>query len=245
MARTGFFFGGFMRILVYQHAPHEDPGSALDWMKTRGCSSQIVHLHAGEDCPAVSAADGLVLMGGPMNVYEEEKYPWLRSEKKSIAAFLDAGKPVLGICLGAQLIAAVLGAKVRKNKVKEIGWYPVRFSHTALEHPLFHGFPETAEVFQWHSDTFDIPAGAFSLGSSSCTQNQGFCFRDLAVGFQFHMECTAGNIQKFLAEDSGELRESSPYIMSRELIWKKAETHAASLNSLFGKFLDRFFKMEK
>ncbi len=228
-----------MRVHVFQHVEHEDPGCLLLWARERGHVVTTTHFHKNESSPKEEMADLIIVMGGPMNVYEEEKYPWLADEKKSIEKMIRAGKPVMGICLGAQLIASVLGAKVRKNRVKEIGWFPITMSLLALKHDLFSGFPEMMDVFHWHGDTFDVPAGSFCLGSSECTQNQGFQFGDKVIGLQFHMECTKENVEKFLKEDTGELKEPSPYIQGPEKILGKADVLVRPMNELCYILMDR------
>jgi GMP synthase-like glutamine amidotransferase len=129
-------------------------------------------------------------MGGPMGIYDEKIYPWLYEEKKIIKTAINSGKIVLGICLGAQLIADALGAKVYKNQYREIGWFDIKRSPASENTILYEVFPEHAEVFHWHGDTFDIPEGASILAESEACKNQGFVLENRIVAFQFHLETT-------------------------------------------------------
>jgi len=147
--------------------------------------------------------DFLIVMGGPMNIYQHRDHPWLPSEKDFIREVIDRGKLVLGICLGAQLIADVLGARVYQNAVIEIGWFPVEFGPEA-----FGGLPEVAMALHWHGDTFDIPKGSNPLGKSAGCARQGFVYDARVVGLQFHLEVTESLVASFVREFAHELSPS-------------------------------------
>ena len=177
-----------MNIHSLEHDPLDGPGIIRDWARERGHTFVRTALHAGDALPAFDAIGLLVVMGGPMSVHQHRDFPWLPVEKRFIAAVIGAGKPVLGICLGAQLLADVLGGKVFQNSEKEIGWFPVRMIDRA---PPFAHFPETLTTLHWHGDTFTLPAGARLVAESDATANQAFVLGDRIVGLQFHPEIAA------------------------------------------------------
>jgi GMP synthase-like glutamine amidotransferase len=180
--------GGTVKAMIVhslEHAPFEGPGRIADWAAARGHQLTHTALHAGEMPPSLDAFDFLVIMGGPMSIHEHRNHRWLPREKSYIAEAIAARKPVLGICLGAQLIADVLGGKVFQNDEKEIGWMPVRVLDRAAP---FDSFPETLTVMHWHGDTFTIPPGARRVAESEGCANQAFVFGDRVVGLQFHPE---------------------------------------------------------
>jgi GMP synthase-like glutamine amidotransferase len=158
--------------------------------------------------------DWLIVMGGPMSVYEENIYPWLKDEKIFIRKAIDAGKTVIGICLGSQFIADVLGAKVYPNNIKEIGWLNVT---KAAEHEITRNFQETFSVFQWHGDTFDIPEKAVKLFQSEVCSNQAFIFDNRVLALQFHYEATAESINEMLIHGADELIPAATVQSAQEI----------------------------
>jgi GMP synthase-like glutamine amidotransferase len=196
-----------LRLHVFQHVPHEGLGALEPWFAAWGAQASSTRLFAGELPPDASAYDFLVVLGGPMNVYEEEKYPWLAPEKIAIRAALDAGKAVLGLCLGAQLMSVALGGEVTRNAHREIGWWPVDKVPGARDHwaaAVGSCFPDRFETFHWHGDTFSVPPGATALFRSEGCANQGFAWGDRAVGLQFHPEITADAIAAWIRESEAE-----------------------------------------
>jgi GMP synthase-like glutamine amidotransferase len=189
-----------MKLHWLQHVPFEGLGIIEEWADARGAEISCTCLFENELLPAMDAFDGLVVMGGPMNIHDHDTHPWLVAEKKFIRQAIDAGKPVLGICLGAQLIADVLGAKVYPGLQKEIGWFPIQRTADAAK-----WLPETLPVFHWHGDTFDLPGGAVCLASSAGCKNQGFIINDCVVGLQFHMEMTEASVEALIENCSDEL----------------------------------------
>lgn len=219
-----------LRIRVFQHVPFEDIGSMEPWARSRGHLVEHTRFHAGDAPPPEDAYDWLIVMGGPMGARDEDRLPWMAGEKRAIEAALSAGKAVLGVCLGAQLIADVLGAEVRRNRQAEIGWFPVALSPEALRSPLAQAFPPAFTTFHWHGDTFSIPAGATPLGSSAACDNQGFLSGDRVLALQFHPEITAGGMEGLLRECGHELRPG-PSVQDAEAI-RAGIGAAPSLNAM-------------
>jgi len=196
-----------LNIHCLQHVPFEGPASIGDWISGHGHRLTTTHLYRGEVLPSVEAVDWIVVMGGPMNVYEYRLHPWLREEKKFLAAALEAKKIVLGVCLGAQLLAEVLGAKVYQNPEKEIGWLPISLRSGSGTELFFSGVPRELTVFHWHGDTFDLPAGANWLASSVGCIHQAFAYGERVVGLQFHIETTPMSVAALIENCGNELTE--------------------------------------
>ena len=197
-------------IPILRHVPHESAGTLEDALAAAGLQFRYVDLFQQIPSDAdldLTAAPGLVVMGGPMNVDETDKYPFLTAEIEWIRQALAARLPTLGICLGSQLLAKAGGAKVFSNRVKEIGWYAVELRLEAKDNLLFGACRRSIEVFQWHGDTFDLPAGAVHLAQSPLCKHQAFRVGDSAYGLQFHIEMTAAMVDDWLGEpgNCGEL----------------------------------------
>src|ERR1051325_8038062 len=159
-----------MRLHYFQHVAFEDLAEIEVWARQNHHTVTATRLYRNEPLPGLGDLDALVVLGGPMNIYEEEEYPWLVEEKRLIGDAIAAGKRVLGICLGSQLIADVLGARVVRNPEKEIGWFPITLTDAAFNLPLLAGLPRTFPVFSWHGDTFPLPHNATHLAASEpCT----------------------------------------------------------------------------
>lgn len=196
-------------VWVLQHTPSETLGTIEDALRGHGIGFEYIETHAGRPVPAEMAGKaGLIVMGGPMGVYEEAQYPFLRDEMHLIESALSAGTPVLGVCLGSQLLAAVLGADVRKGKRKELGWHAVTLTESAERDPLFAGLGSEIWPFHWHGDVFSLPRKAVSLGSSEWTPCQAFRFGEKAHGILFHLEVTQEQISGMLSAFGEELREA-------------------------------------
>ncbi len=226
-----------MRVQVLQHVDFEDAAGIADWAAARGHGMAATRLFAGDPLPGVDDFDFLVVMGGPMNIYEHLEYPWLEQEKAFLRRAVDADKAVIGVCLGAQLLSDVLGGTVRQGVHKEIGWLPVRSTPEAYGHRLFRGFPAAYTPLHWHGDTFSIPPGAVRVADSEACQNQAFALGDRVVGLQFHLETTAASLERLVANCGHELVEG-PYIQQPDQL-RAGLKHTKQTHRLLATLLDR------
>jgi GMP synthase-like glutamine amidotransferase len=208
-----------MRYHALQHVSFESPGLLVGAVREKGHSLEVTALFSNAPLPQTADFDALIIMGGPMSIHDEAIYPWLRAEKELIAAAIREGKKVLGICLGAQLIAAVCGARVYQNTQKEIGFWPVEWTEAAGK--VFPGHPPTI-FFHWHGETFDLPAGAELLASTKACMNQAFLLGDRVLGIQFHPEVTPEILRTLIEEEAWELVDA-PYIQSAAKMLEGAE----------------------
>jgi GMP synthase-like glutamine amidotransferase len=231
-----------MHIHCLQHVPYETPGTILEWVAEGGHTVTYSRFfEADNKFPPIAAIDVLLIMGGAMNVDEEAKYPWLKAEKAYIKSAIDAGKKVIGICLGAQLIASVLGAAVYKGKETEIGFFRAKFTSIAQQNPWFAHFPEAYILFHWHGDTFDLPERARLMASTRACRNQAFVVGENVLALQFHPEMTRDTIEQMLQHDGAELEEKGKYIQSVDAIRKgytQLERNKKDLFLLLDKFLE-------
>jgi GMP synthase (glutamine-hydrolysing) len=228
-----------MRLHYLQHVPFEDLAGIEDWAKDRCHQISRTLLFDGQELPGMDEFDWLVIMGGPMNIYEEDKYPWLAREKRFIRDAIISNKIVLGICLGGQLIADVLGGKVRKNLYKEIGWHTVKLTPEGQESGIFGVLPNTFMAFHWHGDTFEIPPQALRAAESKACANQAFMLGK-AVGLQFHLESSMDSIDHLIGNCSDELVDGK-YIQSPEEILSHVDRFP-EMNGLMALFLDTLEK---
>lgn len=206
-----------MKIHHLQHVAFEGLGSIEQVLLDKGHVLSATHLYLNETLPDIDDIDWLIVMGGPMGVYDEDKYSWLAAEKQFIKNVIAAGKPVLGICLGAQLIADVLGARVYKNEHREIGWFELQTKDEINQTILADVFPPSLNAFHWHGDTFDTPEGAVSFVASEACKNQGFILNDKVVGLQFHLETTPESAQALVDNCADEL-DGSRYVQPAQAI---------------------------
>jgi GMP synthase (glutamine-hydrolysing) len=197
-----------MRALVLQHISVEGPGSLAPLLRARGWELETVALYAGDQLPALPRTyQAIIVMGGPMGVYDEDAYPFLRAEHDFLQRAIAQGVPLLGICLGAELLAKALGARVYRNPRKEIGWYTVDLTSAGLADPLFAGVGSPVQVFEWHGDAFDLPVGATHLASSADCVHQVFRYRERVYGLLFHLELTPEIIRSWIEAFHDELAE--------------------------------------
>jgi GMP synthase-like glutamine amidotransferase len=189
-----------MRILAFRHVPSEHLGRIERALDRRGIGIDYADLYRPDvPMPDPARYDGLVVMGGAMSV--NDGLPFLEREARSIADAVEAGRPVLGVCLGAQLIAKALGARVYRNAVKEVGWFEIELTAEGAADPLFAGAGPRETVLQWHGETFDLPPGATWLASSAACRHQAFRAASSAYALQFHLEVTPEMIQDWCAQD--------------------------------------------
>ncbi|MDP6523616.1 MAG: type 1 glutamine amidotransferase [Kiritimatiellia bacterium] len=193
------------RLHWIQHVPFEGLGCIEPWATHQGYRCTRTRLYDGENLPELDPIDMLVIMGGPMNIYQDSMFPWLTAEKGFIENAIDKRIPILGICLGAQLIADVLGGKVRKGEHAEIGWHDVQMSGDCTSASTVSVFPESFTPFHWHGDTFDLPSGSIHLASSAGCENQAFEYRENVVGLQFHLESTGSSIDSLITHCGDEI----------------------------------------
>ncbi|WP_202944120.1 type 1 glutamine amidotransferase [Cytophaga hutchinsonii] len=208
-----------------------------DWVRRPSNKVTATRFYEDERMPFVELFDTLIVMGGPMSVHDEKKYPWLVQEKQLIKKAIERGKKVIGICLGAQLIAEVLGATVSKNTYREIGWMPVTKTTAAKTVGLFSDLPDTMNVFHWHGETFNMPEGATHLLSSEACVNQAFLYGDNVLALQFHMEMTHDAIKLISEYCQDELIEG-PYIHKEDTFYNDDNTVKANqwMYQLLNKF---------
>jgi GMP synthase (glutamine-hydrolysing) len=228
-------------VLVFQHDPFEDLGAFTEVLEKQGARCRVIQLYQGE-MPAEEweRTGALIILGGPMGVYDEEQFPFLRWEKRIIRAAIDEAVPLLGVCLGAQLIAATLGAPVYHGPVKEIGWNPISITPHGQVDSLLGYLPENATVFQWHGDGFDLPSGAIRLASSVNYENQAFRMGKNIYALQFHLEVTPRMIERWIDARSKDLAQA-PYV-SPEKIRADTRSYAATLKYYGERFLTEFVR---
>ncbi|MFZ3058840.1 MAG: type 1 glutamine amidotransferase [Candidatus Methanoperedens sp.] len=224
-----------MRIHSLEHEPFEGLANIEVWAKNRGHTISRTLLFNNEELPDMSDFDWLFIMGGSMNIYEEEKYPWLSEEKNFIAEAIAGKKIVLGVCLGSQLIADVLGGRVSRNKSKEIGWFPVSLTGEARNSPVFNTLPNTFTAFHWHGDTFKIPPGAVRIAESEGCANQAFEYGRV-IGLQFHIEYSVESINLMLQNCADEIVDGK-YIQAADEIASQYN-NVREINKLLNLLLD-------
>lgn len=217
-----------------QHVPFEGLGSIESWLGSAGYAITSTRFFDSVDLPDIEKIDLLIVMGGPMSVNDEVEFPWLALEKKFIRDMIESGKPVLGICLGAQLIASAMGARVYKNSVKEIGWFPVQ-GVGAINASLFN-FPPSSDVFHWHGETFDLPPGATLIARSEACENQAFQIGSSVIGLQFHLETTPASAQGMVLHCGDELTPSKYVQTDADILSAKPEKYH-SINLMMGNVL--------
>jgi GMP synthase-like glutamine amidotransferase len=233
-----------MKIHILQHENLNDSVAIEKWAKLHGHSVTFTKFYQNEKLPALDDFDWLLIMGGTMNVYEEEKFPWLKDEKCFIKKTFLAGKIIAGCCLGGQLLADVLGGKVTKNKYLELGWHKVRVYDAARENPVCGFLPPEITVFQWHEDTFsELPPGAICIAGNDACSNQGFVYKDTVFALQFHFEINTEMLKILEKEfklihshDEYKSKYSGLYVQTAEEIFSHHE-YAEQSNNLFFRFL--------
>jgi GMP synthase-like glutamine amidotransferase len=226
-----------VRIHVIQHATFEDAGLIREWAAERG-HDLTSGLALTEEFPPSGQIDFLVVMGGPMGADDEVASPWLHAEKRYIAEAIASGRLVLGVCLGSQIIAEVLGGKIRRNAQREIGWYTVERTPRGDEEPLIAGWTDPLVVGQWHGDTFDLPDGIEPVLTSEACANQAFVFDRRVVGVQFHLEWTEALLGGLIAECGDDCEDTGMWVMSCTQVADEAPERIAACRTLLFTLLD-------
>ena len=223
-----------MRIHFLQHVPFEGPAGIGDWAARKGHSVTTTPLFENVDLPDQPDFDWLIVMGGPMGIHDEADYPWLVREKDFLREAIAGGKIVVGVCLGAQLIADALGARVYRNQQKEIGWFPIELTERGQASRLFVFLPHRFEVFHWHGDTFDLPEGAVHLARSEVCEQQAFLYDERVLGLQFHLESTPVSVADIVANCADEIVPTT-YVQDAEHMLAATEGDYVRINqALFG-----------
>lgn len=222
-----------MRAHYLQHVSFEGLGSIENWLVENNYQISSTQLFELPMFPAVEDIDLLIIMGGPMSVNDEKELPWLVAEKKFVKAVIDAGKPVLGICLGAQMIANVMGSRVYPNSQKEIGWFPVTAS---LINDQYFQFPSAVTVFHWHGETFDLPETAHLLASSEACKHQAFQIGNNIIGLQFHLETTQESLRDISLHCANEIVEGK-FVQSAYAMASVSSNNFFVINQLMEKVL--------
>jgi len=228
-----------MTISVLQHAAFEGPGEIAAWAARQAHPASLHHLYRGDPLPRPETFDLLVVMGGEMNIYQYRTWPWLRPERELIRSAMEQGKRVVGICLGAQLIADALGSRVFQNAEIELGWLPVTWTDEARA--AFPDLPSTATVLHWHGDTFELPAGATRLAASRGCPEQGFMIRNKCLGLQFHLEVDPALVRQFV-EGQGEW-PTGPCAQTSEVVLRDAARYHEANTKILHRMLDQFCRI--
>ncbi len=229
------------KVFALQHIACEGLGILEEIFQNLEIDYRYIRLDQGEALPSEEdiAQNALVILGGPMNVYEEDIYPCLKEETELVRYGLSAGVPMIGVCLGAQMIAKAAGAKVYAGQTKEIGWYPVDLEPAAAKDPLFSLLDSDTKVFQWHGDTFDLPAGAVNLASSNLFPHQAFCLNGNVYALQFHLEVNETMILDWVWEYREEIKSEE---IDFKKLYKDTDDEIDNLNDLGNKIFTTFSK---
>ena len=230
------------RVLVIRHVGYEGLGTMKRPIES-GAVVEYADLFRGDALPArIDGFDGLVVLGGPMGVYEEDKYPFIRAEVRLIEDALKKRVPTLGICLGSQLLAKAAGARVYKGGVKEIGWHDVTLTEDSDDDSLFLGIPDKFRAFHWHGDTFDVPKGALMLASSDLFPNQVIKAGPCAYGIQFHFEVTEQMIREWIEVNEDELAALKGKVDPKAII-AETPSRIEGLSRMGGALAAKFMRM--
>ncbi len=234
-----------MNVLIIKHIEIEGPGLIEDCLIKGKIQHRMINLETNPEFPILDDFTHIILLGGPMNVYEEDQYPFLKPEDLFIKEAVQRGKRILGICLGAQLIAKALGARVYKAAVKEIGWYPVSVTEDGALDPLFSFLPKSFAAFQWHGDTFDLPSAGKLMATSSPVRNQAFRYGENAYGLQFHFEILEGMIQEWMKGYEKEFNEGERPRFSKEKILEDTRRNWAGYSNRGKTFISQFLRLDQ
>ena len=228
-----------MKFTIFQHVPYESPGYIRDWIKEKGHTIEEVNFYDHPQLPDVKSTENLIVMGGPMNIYDDDEFHWLADERDFIKQAIKEGKKVLGICLGSQFIADAMNALVFKNEHEEVGWFEVAVDEKDFPEKYKGIFPKRFKTFHWHGDTFNMPEGIKSFISSKATVHQAFISKNVAA-FQFHMEMNPEGVIALIEHNETLFEEDLPFVQKPGQMLHMNEIHEANRKILF-QFLDTFF----
>jgi len=234
-----------MRVHSLQHVPFEGIGRIENWADEGKHRVIATRLYNRENLPAIEDVDLLIVMGGPMGAKDESRFPWMKGEKVFIEQMIKQQKKVLGICLGAQLIADVLGARVYPNREREIGWFPVELDAANVRYTSLNVLNQRSVVFHWHGDTFELPKGALHLARSQACENQAFSFDKNVMGLQFHLETGLSEMESLIAHCPDDLAGDLPFVQDPREMQDLAPRFAPPLQAMLARFLDAFTAADK
>ncbi len=223
-----------MRVHIFQHVDFEGAGFIQTYLQNKH-SLHVTELHHRQSLPKLTEVDALIILGGPMSVNDTSVFSWLKDEQEFARQFANTGKPMLGICLGAQTIAKAFGGAIYKSQEKEIGWWLIH--NTATQSDVFQ-FPKRMEAFHWHGETFSLPEHAVRLASSAACENQAFQIGRRIMGLQFHLEATPQSAQDLIIHCPDELVSGKPYIQSAATLQSINPERYQTLNVLMAQVLD-------
>jgi GMP synthase-like glutamine amidotransferase len=224
-----------MKVHYFQHVPFEGLGCIGTWLAAHGIDADSTRFDEAARLPAIRDIDLLIVLGGPMSANDAEQYPWLAAEKSFIRTAIREGKRVLGICLGAQLIASALGARVYRNAAREIGWHPIASVPVAPGSMAFQ-FPSAMQVFHWHGERFDLPAGSVQLARSVACEQQAFQLGARVMGLQFHLETTPASARALVTHCPADV-EPGTHVQSAADILAAPDAYYATANAWMGQVL--------
>lgn len=233
-----------LKVAIIQHTAVDSPGVVLHWIETHDLDCQVIRIDQKDDIPNAPDADILMSFGGPQSLHLPDQPDWVHQERSLMQQYVNSGRRVLGICLGAQMLASAMGAETMPNEQPEVGWHMIsrvdasQTSHSGgISAGQLAGLPERARVLHWHQNTFALPDGATHLYRSDACANQGFAMDDRAIGFQFHPEVTEKTIRYFL-QVSGLVRKQGKHVQSREEIEAGIQEYRDDQAAWFQSFLD-------
>lgn len=222
---------------ILQHTVQDDPGLSSEWADSRGWKIQLVSVSQNEKLPEAETRPNVLILGGYMNIYQHRDHPWLIAEKQMLAQYVKAGCLMFGICLGSQLLADTLGAKITQNPVKEIGWFPVNFTSEARVY--FPELPASLPVLHWHGDTFSLPSGAVRIAASSACCEQGFFWNNQILALQFHLEVNEASV---MIKTEGFTEMSAEFVQDRQTLVAGYHQYPALRKKIFFALLDNLFR---